>query len=293
MPSALYYPHTAIRSPALLKTALLLWDDVTYIVPEKGWQHRHAFKDKALNEATELITKYRVPSLEEKRAAHRDVDEFLREEGSRVLIANGLGRRHPDQFLMYADKFLHETWHILERQGLARWDAMSSDYGVPPVLGLLMMSSLADSCAGSQYDKLTDRADAYGLIQRSRATLLGAPFVEGLDPSQVAPNLQRLVTISLKTLDAKRITIQKLVAMRQREAKQNTADYRKMRVRYFSALKVYADRIVNTAKSPQDVAAIENEFEASRSGKNWALRLGRHSGPRRCSSHFLHWRALL
>ena len=203
-----------------------------------------------------------MPSLQEKESAHRDVDEFLREDGSRFLIANVLGSRFPDRFLMYPDKFLHETWYMLQREGLARWDAMSSDFGVPPVLGLLMMSSLADSCAGTQFDKITDRVDAYGLIQRARAVLLGAPYVEGLDSSQVAPDLQRLVTISLRVLDARRISVAKLVAMRKREAKSNTADYRKMRVRYFSVLKTYADRIVNHAKTVKDVKAIEMEFQS-------------------------------
>jgi hypothetical protein len=261
MPSALYYPHTTIRNPGLIKTALLLWDDVTCIVPERDWRPQQTFKEKALNEAIELITKYHVPSLQEKESAHNDVGEFLREDGSRFLIANALGSRFPNRFLMYPNKFLHETWHMLQREGLARWDEMSLDYGVPPVLGLLMMSSLADSCAGTQFDKITDRVDAYGLIQRSRATLLGAPYVEGLDSSQIAPDLQRLVTISLRVLDARRISVAKLVAMRKREAKSHTADYRKMRVRYFSTLKTYADRIVNHAKTVKDVKAIEMEFQ--------------------------------
>jgi hypothetical protein len=209
-----------------------------------------------------LITKYHVPSLQEKKSAHKDVDEFLREDGSRFLIAHALGSRFPDRFLVYSEKFLHETWYMLQSEGLARCNAMSSDYGVPSVLGLLMMSSLADSCAGTQFDKITDRVDAYGLIQRARATLLGAPYVEGLDSSQVAPDLQRLVTISLRVLDARRISVTKLVAMRKREAKSNTADYRKMRVRYFSTLKTYANRIVNHANTVKDVKAIEMEFQS-------------------------------
>ena len=36
MRSALYYPHTKIRSEELLKSSLLLWDKVSSIVP---WQH--------------------------------------------------------------------------------------------------------------------------------------------------------------------------------------------------------------------------------------------------------------
>lgn len=262
MPSALYYPHTAIRDPKLIKTALLLWDDVTCIVPEPQWKPPTVFKQRILNEAQALITRYHVPSPAQKRSAHNDVCEFLDEEGSRFLIANALGSRFPNRyFSMYRDKFLHETWYMLEHQGYAHWDAMSSDYGVPPVLGLLMMSSLADSCAGTQYDKVTDRLDAYALIQRTRAALLGAPYVEGLDSSQVAPHLQRLVTISVRVLDARRIPVAKLLAMRKREAKSSTADFRKMRVRYFTALRTYADRIVNHAQTTEDVKAIEREFQ--------------------------------
>jgi hypothetical protein len=123
-----------------------------------------------------------------------------------------------------------------------------------------MMSSLAESCAGAQFDRITDRLDAYGAIQRARATLLGAPYVEGLDSSQVAPDLQRLVTISLRVVGAGKVSVTKLVAMRRREAKTNTADYRKMRVRYFSAVKTYADRVVNHARTGNDVKAIEAEF---------------------------------
>lgn len=262
MPSALYYPHTTIQNPGLIKTALLLWDDITCIVPERHWRPQQTFKQKSFNEAIELITKYHVPSLQEKESAHNDVNEFIREKGSRLLIESALDSRFRDGFRMYKKKFLSHTWHMLQREGFARCDAMSSDYNVSPVLGLLMMSSLADSCAGTQFDKITDRVDAYGLIQRARAALLGAPYVEGLDSSQVAPDLQRLVTISLRVLDARRISITKLVAMRKREAKSNTADYRKMRVRYFSSLKTYADRIVNHAKTVRDVKAIEMEFQS-------------------------------
>lgn len=261
MPSALYYPHTAMRDPGLIKTALLLWDDVICIVPELQWKPPTVFKQRILNEAQELITRYHVPSLAQKKSAHNDVREFLDEEGSRFLIANALGSRFPSRYLIYPEKFLHETWHMLEHHGFAHWDAMSLDYGVPPVLGLLMMASLADSCAGTQYDKVTDRLDAYALIQRTRAALLGAPYVEGLDSTQVAPHLQRLVTISLRVLDARWISVAKLLAMRKREARSNTSDFRKMRVRYFTALRTYVDRIVNHAKTTEDVKAIEREFQ--------------------------------
>ena len=280
MPSAIYYPHTGIRNPALIKTALLLWDDITCIVPRHPWRHQ-PLADKDLAEAAELITRYREPSLAEKQSAHEAVQSFLKDETARFLIASALHRWSPygrpqgrdyrhstwdppinDMFLMYPDKFLPATWKLLEQENLALPDQATSDYSVPPVLGLLMMSSLADSCASAQYHKITDRVDAYSIIARTRAMLLGAPYVEGLDASQVAPDLQRLVTISLRVIDAQSIPLKKLIAMRKRESQSNSADYRKLRLRYFSALKSYVDRLLTDAKSIQDVKAIETEFEA-------------------------------
>jgi hypothetical protein len=261
MPSALYYPHTAIRSQGLIKTALLLWDEVACIVPQRNWPLEKPFSDKALNEAVELLVKRHVPSLAEKRQAHRDVDEFIHEEGSRLLLNHPLGRGYPNRYLMYPNKFLRGTWIELERQGFAAFDHRSSDYGVPPVLGLLMMSSLASACAGTQKHLVTDRAQAYSLIERTRATLMGAPFVEGLDASQIAPELDRLVTISLKLLNARRISAKKVLDFRKREARSHSADYRKMRVRYFTAVNSYVHRILSEAKSVKDVKEIEKQFE--------------------------------
>jgi hypothetical protein len=129
------------------------------------------------------------------------------------------------------------------------------------VLGLLMMSSLASACAGTQKHLVTDRAQAYSLIERTRATLMGAPFVEGLDASQIAPELDRLVTISLKLLNARRISAKKVLDFRKREARSHSADYRKMRVRYFTAVNSYVHRILSEAKSVKDVKEIEKQFE--------------------------------
>ena len=50
MRSALYYPHTEIRSVPLLKTAMLLWDHVEFIVPYSGY--RPHYKDRGMNGGT-------------------------------------------------------------------------------------------------------------------------------------------------------------------------------------------------------------------------------------------------
>ncbi|UCC96185.1 MAG: hypothetical protein JSW40_05435, partial [Candidatus Omnitrophota bacterium] len=76
-----------------------------------------------------------------------------------------------------------------------------------------------------QRQKVTDRVLAYSLLERAKATFFGAPYVEGLDASQVAPELNRLVTLSLRVLDARSIPIKKLLAFRKREAKGKSTDY--------------------------------------------------------------------
>ena len=197
---ALYYPHTVIRSRNLLKTALLLWDSVECIVPRSNWRMEAPFKEKSYNEATELIVRPHVPNQQQRNYANTEVKNFLQEQGSEFFLQNALRNRYNQNFLVYPEKFLRTTWHLLENHDLARWDNISRDYGVPPALGLLMMSSLADACAGTQKQKVTDRVLEYSLLEKAKATLVGAPYVEGLDASQVAPELNRLVTLCLRVL---------------------------------------------------------------------------------------------
>jgi hypothetical protein len=75
---ALYYPHTDIQSPVILKNALLLWDSIETIVPHANWQRPGAAENarirrrgastagRLLREAIELIVRPRVPSLVER-----------------------------------------------------------------------------------------------------------------------------------------------------------------------------------------------------------------------------------
>lgn len=258
---ALYYPHTVIRSKNLLKTALLLWDSVECIVPRSNWRIETPFKEKSYNEATELIVRPHVPNQQQRNYANTEVKNFLQEQGSEFFLQNALRNRYNRKFLVYPEKFLRTTWHLLEKHGLARWDHISRDYGVPPALGLLMMSFLADACAGTQRQKVTDRVLAYSLLERAKATLVGAPYVEGLDASQVAPELNRLVTLSLRVLDGRSIPIKKLLAFRKREAKGKSADYRRLRLNYLENLKKYVDRMLKEAKTKADVKEIERQFK--------------------------------
>ena len=51
MLKALYFPSTDISNPDIIKNALLLWDKVQTIVPQRPWQPRRLTSAKAFNEA--------------------------------------------------------------------------------------------------------------------------------------------------------------------------------------------------------------------------------------------------
>jgi hypothetical protein len=272
---ALYYPHTDIESPTIVKNSLLLWDSIETIVPYANWRrtrgtgdpsHRQrpkVKKDKVLEEATELIVRSRVPSPAERKAAHAKLVEIVRSGLATSLILKSPPQWRRPEYLIYPEKFLHETWHLLESGRMARWEESASDYGVPPAVGFLMMSILADACAGTQIQKVTDRVDAYSWIARHQASLLGSPYVTGLDVSQVAPNLDRLVTITCEVLDARNIPLEKLLEFRKREAKSGSNDYNAMRRHYSGLLQQHLDRIGKEAKAEKDVRELEDQFKAT------------------------------
>lgn len=274
MPRALYYPHTDIASPVVLKNALILWDKIETIVPYANWRRRGRTgfrsqppsrkdrENKLLREAHELVVEPRVPTHQERSAAHISVKELV-ETGaaSSLILRSPRGWQRPE-YLIYPQKFLEQTWHLLEGQGLARWEALESDYGVPAALGLLMMSLLAEACAGTQLQKVTDRTEAYSWIEQYRAKVVGSPYVTGLDVSQVGPDIDRLVTITCEVLDVRRVSLKRLLDFRKRELKSSGSDYVAMRRNYAAVVQRYVSRIGKEAKTRRDVDEIENQFKS-------------------------------
>lgn len=259
MPKALYYPHTDVTNSTIVKNALLLWDSLETIVPRAGWIPKRT-SDVALNEAIDHVVRPRIPSAKQRADAHKELNKLVDSGQLNALLSEAPRRWGDRRYLIYPEKFLAETWWRLEESGLAAFDAASSDYGVPPALGYLMMSLLADSCAGSQIQKVTDRTDAYSWLAQTRAKALGSTHVTGLDASQVAPAYDRLITISLEVLDARNVPINKLLEFRKREARGNGADYRAMRHKYAQALAVHIGRVTKEAKTAKDLLEIESQF---------------------------------
>lgn len=261
MLKALYYPHTDVTNPLILKNALLLWDSLETIVPRPGWSPRRFKNHRLLNEAVDLVVRPRVPTAPERSEAHQALQDVARTGALALLLAEAPRGWRGREFLIYPEKFLSETWHMLERGGMARWVAHQSDYGVPSVLGFFMMSLLADACAGTQLQKVTDRIDAYAWLSQAHARTLGSPHVAGLDISQVAPAYDRLVTLSLEVLDARALPLRKLVDLRKRESKRGGTDYSAMRRRYLQTLRAHVKRVATETRSSADLRELQRQFK--------------------------------
>lgn len=258
METALYYPHITVRTKGVLKTGLLLWDRLECIVPSDGQFSRRRYKSKVYNEAFDLLVHDHKPTREEKTKAHSQVKTFLQEAPPTSFLQEVFSK---EDYRIYQGKFQRNTWSMLKRYGLAAYDDPTADYAVPPAVGLLLMSILADQCAGKQKQKITDQTLAYSWVSQYYANKLGGSFVTGLDASNVGTNYERLVTISLKVLGADDIPIDNLIAMRRREAKSNSGDYRQMRRRYRETLDRYVKRLTNDVKTKGDVKEIERQFK--------------------------------
>jgi hypothetical protein len=261
MLNALYYPHTDITSEVILKNALILWDGVETIVPHDGWQP-HRFPDKVSNEAVDLVVSSRRPGPLEKSEAHSAL-ENLRDSGELAkILAQGASGPARDPYRIYDEKFMRSTWYRLEERGIAQRSPDGYTQGVPPEIGFLMMSLLADACAGTQLQKITDRGDAYSWLAESRARAFGTTYVRGFDISQVAPAHDRLVSLSLGVLDARNVSLSRLVALRKKELRTGGAHYSAMRRRYSNALQAHLKRICAEARSKTDVRELERQFKS-------------------------------
>ena len=264
MVTALYYPHTSVLNPNLIKTSLLLWDSLECIAPPNAWHERKLPEDKLLREATEIIVRQHIPSWDEMRVADDQIIKFFESDavGAFARDANNTGRDEyaGEHFDMYHDKLLGRTWHRLQKIGVLGRYREAPRFRVPPAVGLLLMSFLADACAGGTRQKITDRVDAYTWLEEFKARTLGAGYATGLDVGQISPDYDRLVTLSLNVIDGRSIPLRRLVDFRKREMASKSTDYRTMRQRYVNCLERYIERVRKDVKTAQDYDVVLREF---------------------------------
>lgn len=271
MPIALYYPHTKVEDESLLKNALVLWDELQYIAPDKHFQPH--YKNPQFAEAMEVIGNRYIPSPEDKTRVHAEVKRlvdqklpewFVFKPENQDLAANF-------RYAILPDKFLQETWDLLRSSEFVTVSGQPApeyrngpvfDYETSPALGLTLMAILAQVCAGTLKRGITDEGDSYAALGRYFMQSSGFTLA---DPGKRGPDLkkyERLISISFKTINCDEIPIQRLIELRKKEKTQNNTLLKEAREKYFELLDFYANRLSSDIRVPADVQTIEREFES-------------------------------
>jgi hypothetical protein len=208
MYSALYFPKMGIESEAILKTALLLWDDISYIYPYKDNGY---YGPPELEEAHSLVTSRYVPTEADKATAHEAILDLATSDTPELFFRTDLPEA--SRYDIYPQKFLPETWHALIETGFAKaaTDSGDSIYSLAPAMGITMMSVLAEICAGTERRTITDSPLAHYVGNTALSGLSGGK------PCNINSPVERLVMLSLEVVDAKAIPLSKLVDFRKRE----------------------------------------------------------------------------
>lgn len=253
MYTALYYPHISIGNVNLLKTALLLWDKLEYIVPDQFTRASSA--ERGVKEALEIIALPHLPTDEEKQMAHNQIMELTQSELPEWFFFDPINTELIYQ--IYPEKFLPNTWRSLEEISLAKPSGFQEpeQYLTSESFGLTMMSILAECCAGTQKRTVTDEIDSYAALTR---------YITAAHDGQygvVSEEYERLVTISLKVIDVNGIDIQRLIDLRAREITKNDYFLRNLRHKYLKAIDLYVKRLTQEAQHEGDKIEIERLFE--------------------------------
>ena len=262
MYSALYYPHTKIRNESMLKSALLLWDEIHTIVPWPGYRIEGG-PDLEI-EAFDLVGRALYPSQQEKQRLHRLVEDFIQ----RPLPPAFYLREHSadrEVHELFKHKILHETWHLLQESGMARpTRKRPSHYSTPAPTGLVLMSLLADCCAGNSLVRVTDRSSTYaglaGLFIDGTAHNHNEPiWTLAADASRSEAELS-ITQIALELIDARQFSLESLISMRRKELKESGHRLRRLRHKLSDHLRKQAE-IMTSAISERDKEIAKAELK--------------------------------
>lgn len=251
MRSALYYPYTRIHSENVLKTALLLWDQIHVIVP--SGRGRPSYRDKTYAEVFELIGQCHEPSDYQKHQFHELVENFA----SARLPAPFFYRSRVDcirHFEISAGKGLPDTWRRLRDCGLLECSLLRNHFTMSHHTGLVLMSLLADCCAGQTLTRVTDEIQAYA----SLANLFGTKTKRLKDPDL---SVQRLSALTVKMMDTNSLSLKRLIDFRKKEvASPDGSSLRALRHRYLERISDQAASLA-TGQSPWDTKELMRQFQ--------------------------------
>lgn len=260
---AVYYPHTSFaRSPHILHSSLFLWDHVECIVP----RHDFNLKDGLSNEVAEAVELIAKPIQVNDRAREslyqnlnslvgRGVPDWLTNDTppKSELSDEVLQNLYP----MYSEKLNFNIIELLKENKLAKFSGADEDIYTNPVLGLLMMSLLAQEMAGNTKHIFTDRTSAYNWIAKFA-------FEESLG-KQIEKPLRNNIQLdlhhhTLKILDFSKIPLSSIIKLRKKEATSTSgADYRNLRHNYLKTIQDFSAQIAIQEK-PADQEELIRQY---------------------------------
>lgn len=252
MRSGLYYPHTTIRNESIVKTALLLWDKLEFIVPWQGFQPKYVDRDIA--EAMEFIGLPISPNEAEKKEADARIGELIDRSLPTEFFFPTAEKKNID-YEMYSQKLLDETWSKLRRSRIIRRASTIPGFAMEKAIGLTLMSILADCCAGETKCRVTDKGAAYAALAGFRGD------TETPIPMEQQASEAQFVSISLKMIDTSQIGLKALVKFRQQEDAESQHTLRDLRHRYLTNIENYVKRLVTEKSTERDAIEIKRQFD--------------------------------
>lgn len=243
MATGLYFPHTVCNDKSLLKSALFLFDELEYIVPDREYPARHPPADPQVRETLELIGVPIVPTENEQKAAHKEIEQVCKGKIAKHL--NFQPRAESEQYLIFPQKFDWKTWELLRKKKLAAQLGEENDYDftMTTSLGLFMMAMLALSCAKREKQLVTDNPDAFKALYLASADDV-QPTALKMDDVR-----QRLLNIRMKSFNVPSVPFARLLDLRSKE----DAFLRELRTNYLATHKDCLDEIETVSDNPREI----------------------------------------
>jgi hypothetical protein len=257
MDTALYFPHATIEDSFLLKSALLLWDNLEYISP--GDWLRPNTNDRDVLEAIDIVGKPLYPNERIQQKVHQRVVDFFGKDG---VSEKYVPVPESAQYHIYADKFAHRTWEFLSqmqlidgRFALPKHRPRYPDFRVTERVAIILMAMLADELAGTIAQKVTDADYA----QLTHAAVLARE--NGGNFAEAQPDHRTwVVKLLTPVLPVANLDLHGLVQIRKNES----AFLRSLRENYRSAVDEYMDAV--TAGNDFDFLRLIDAFRERMSG---------------------------
>jgi hypothetical protein len=155
------------------------------------------------------------------------------------------GPADEDVIELWPDKLSHLTWAMLENAHFTGKPLANGDYAFADQAGTAIMAKVADACGGETLARVTDKILAHGLIG---------------DAVTDASQAQQVIPLALDLVDATRLPMEKLIAFREKEARErNGKDFTDLRHNFADVATAHLEK-ARKAQTKRDLDEINRMF---------------------------------